>query len=349
MKIIIHGHNFFSTKDLNYCAKNNQIARLVCVGFEQMDLYRDHHAFKKMTTIYNGTDFDNIKAQSKNMTPFSRRPPHVTYIGNIVRQKGFHILARAWPQILTNYPDAVLNVIGSGKLYDRHAEMGEYGFAETTYEKTFMPYLTDNNGQILPSVKFWGILGKEKNEILQKTRVGVPNPSGRSETFGNGAVEMQAFGALVTTIQCPGYLDTVCRSTGILYPRSKHQEKKLAEAVLSLLNRTENRYDEVMQFLESNFSIDKITGEWHQLLTDIMGNKENPVIPIKANKKYRLKHWKEANRKFKNFIPFGYKIIPSLVYMEDILYKLNGLFKRNHLLRYMYRRYILKKQIEQYL
>jgi glycosyltransferase involved in cell wall biosynthesis len=303
-----------------------------------------------MTAIYNGIDMDNIKKQSETVMPFQQRPLHVTYIGNLAKQKGFHILARAWPQILRDCPDAVLNVIGSGKLYDRNSKLGEYGIAEATYEKAFMPYLKDIDGRIFPSVKFWGIIsGKKKNEILQNTRVGVPNPSGRTETFGYGAIEMQAFGALVATIQCPGHLDTVYQSASILYRKVKYQEKELAESVLSLLNRSENRYDEVMQFLEANFSIDKVADEWHQLFMDMMENKEIPVIPIKANKKYRLKRWKEANRKLKNFIPFGYKILPSLWYVDDFVWKMKGLLMRKHLFKYLYRRYILKKSIEQYL
>jgi glycosyltransferase involved in cell wall biosynthesis len=349
LKIIIWATNFLG-KDVNYCAKNQQISRIVCVGFEQLDLYRDHLVFKKMTAIYNGIDINNIKKQSEPMTPFSQRPSHVTYIGSMVKQKGFYLLAKAWPQILKECPDAVLNVIGSGKMDDKNTRLGKYGIAEVTYENAFMPYITDIEGRVLPSVKLWGLLSmKEKNEILKSTRVGVPNPSGRTETFGYTAIEMQSFGALVTTIHCPAYLETVCPSAGILYRKGKKQDKILAESVLSLLNRNENQYDEVMRFLEVNFSMNKVTGEWYQLFMDMMENKENPIMPIKANEKYRLKHWKEANRKFKNFIPFGYKIIPSLWYVDDILWKLKGLFKRDKLIKYIYRRYILKRKIEQYL
>ncbi|MDR1090601.1 MAG: glycosyltransferase family 4 protein [Prevotella sp.] len=348
LKIVIWASNFFWRKDLSYYAKNKQISKIVCVGFEQLDLYRDLSVFKKMAAIYNGAGADCTRKQ-QDMIPFSGRPFHVTYIGNLVPQKGVHILAKAWPQILKVYPDAVLNVIGSGKLYNRNARLGDYGIAGEEYEKTFMPYLVDSDGQILPSVKFLGILGKEKSEILQKTRVGVPNPSGRTETFGYTAIEMQACGTLVATVKCPAYLETVCSSAGILYDKQKSPDKKLAESVISLLSRDDNHHEEVMQFLETNFSIDKVSGIWYRLFTDMMEGKENPVVPVKANNTYRLKHWKEANRKLKNFIPFGYKILPSLWYVDDFVWKMKGLFMRKHLIKYLYRRYILKKIIEQYL
>jgi hypothetical protein len=154
---------------------------------------------------------------------------------------------------------------------------------------------------------------------------------------------------LIATVKCPAYLETACPSAGILYDKQKSLDKKLAESVISLLSRDENHHEEVMRFLETNFSIDKVAGIWCRLFTDLMEGKENPVVPVKANKTYRLKHWKEANRRLKNFIPFGYKILPSLWYVDDFVWKMKGLLMRKHLVKYLYRRYILKKKIEQYL
>lgn len=59
-------------------------------------------------------------------------------------------------------PQAQLYVIGGGNLYNRNAVMGKYGIATQEYENEFMPYITDDDGKILPSVHFCGILGKEK-------------------------------------------------------------------------------------------------------------------------------------------------------------------------------------------
>jgi glycosyltransferase involved in cell wall biosynthesis len=343
LKIIIWAHNFIRSSDLSFYAKNKRIAKIVCVGYEQLDLYRDHVAFKKSTAIYNGVDVDSIKKQSGEMLPFNQRPLHVTYIGSFIPVKGFHVLAKVWPQVLKVYPDAVLNVIGSGKLYNRNASLGNYGIADAEYEKVFMPYLVDADGQILSSVKFWGILGSEKNNILQRTRVGVPNPWGRSETFGYTAIEMQACGALVTTINCPAYLETVSPSAGILYRNQKRLDKVLADSIILLLGKNENHYEKTIEFLESNFSITKITEEWHQLFIEMMAGRKNRIVPIRANKNYRLKRWKEINRKVRNFIPFGYTILPPLwFYVDDIIWKLKDLLKRDHVIRHLIRKYILR-------
>jgi glycosyltransferase involved in cell wall biosynthesis len=347
LKFVVWAHLSLHPKDLRWYAKNKSIRRIVCAGYEQLDMYRDHSAFKKSTAIHNGVCTDSVK--NLEIEPYNQRPLHVTYIGNIVPQKGFHILARAWPRILSVYPDAVLNVIGSGKLYNRNAQLGQYNIADSAYEEIFMPYLTDSNGQILPSVKFCGLLGTEKKELLQKTRVAIPNPTGKTEICPYSSIDAQLYGSLVATIEHPAYLETICPSGCLLYKKQKNIDKALADAVISLLSKNENRHAKVMDYITSNFSIDKVAEEWYHLFTDIMMDKEVPVFPIKTNTYMNLKRWKEANRKLKNFIPFGYKILPSLWYVDDFVWKMKGLLMRRHLVKYLYRRYILKKSIEQYL
>jgi glycosyltransferase involved in cell wall biosynthesis len=342
LKIIIWAHNFLNPKELSYYAKMKTVSRIVCAGYEQLDLYRDHLAFKKSLAIHNGIDLDSIKKQSAQMIPYDQRPLHVTYIGNLIPHKGFHILAKAWPQIIKSYPDAVLNVIGSGKLYNRNTQLGEYGIADSEYEKLFVPYLVDSKGRILSSVKFWGLLGEEKRDVLQKTRVGVPNPSGKTEICPYSAIDLQIYGSLVATIKCSAYLETVCPSASILYKNQKRLDKVLADSIIALLGQKDYRCEEVMGFLESNFSIDKVAMRWYQLFMDIIANKENPVVPIKANKNYRLKNWKETNRKIKNLIPCGYTIFPSLWYFDDFLWKLNTLLKRDHIMKHILHKYILR-------
>lgn len=79
------------------------------------------------------------------------------------------MIAKAWKTVLAAVPDAKLNVIGAGNLYDRNSKLGKYGIAEESYENSFMPYLTEKfeedgeiKERILPSVKFWGLMGVEK-------------------------------------------------------------------------------------------------------------------------------------------------------------------------------------------
>ena len=104
------------------------------------------------------------------------------------------MLAEAWSNVRERVPDAGLDVIGTGRLYDENAKLGKYGLAEETYEQEFMKWLTDEKGEILPNVRFHGILGAEKYDVFRKCSIGVINPMA-TETFGLAAVEMEACGS----------------------------------------------------------------------------------------------------------------------------------------------------------
>ena len=198
IKLIVWDHVFVCYWELDYYASNPQVYKIINVSREQTDLYRDHKAFEKSFYIYNCLNLEGTREMVLG-NPFEKRKNVVTYVGSLVPYKGFHLLAQAWPIILRQVPDAELYVIGSGRLYDKNVKLGRFGIAESSYEEQFMHYLCKDD-EILPSVHFMGDMGVEKNKILLQTKVGVPNPSGITETFCISAVEMQAMGAVVTTI-----------------------------------------------------------------------------------------------------------------------------------------------------
>ena len=148
-------------------------------------------------------------------------------------------MAKAWPKILEEVPDAELFVIGSGKLYDKKSKLGKWGLADERYESTFMKYLTRGE-DLLPGVHLLGTLGGEKYAVLAQTKVGVPNPSGHTETFCISAVEMQMMGARVVSKRCAGYLDTV--RNGVLFVKLASSVVKNAvlmekEGIIQALNK----------------------------------------------------------------------------------------------------------------
>lgn len=311
LKLIVWCHVFTCYWELDYYAKNPAIHQIVHVGREQNDLYRDHKSYLKSTYIYNCVNLDGVKEQTESH-PLSKRRNIVTYIGSVVPFKGLHLLAMDWPKVLKQVPDAELYIIGSGKLYNSHSVMGKYGIAEEGYEKLLLKYLSCN-GEILPSVHFMGIMGKEKENILLQTKVGVPNPSGITETFGLSAVEMQIMGANVTTIRCPGYLDTVLN--GILYSH----RKRLAESIIYLLNHNVDRFAEAMSFFEANFSHEAVATRWEQLLC----NGSLPMDKKMSNPNYRCKYAKEGLRRLKRLFPFLYALPPLervLLFLEKRFY-----------------------------
>lgn len=188
--------------------------------------------------------------------------------------------------------------------------MGKWNIADEKFENKFMKHITNDN-QVLPSVHFLGVLGEEKNDLLLKCRVGVPNPSGNTETFGFTAIEMQSMGCNITTMKCSGYLDTVFTKRYLYY-----NSNNLAKNIIKLLLQKEHDYNEVYSFIKQNFSFDKIVLEWEQLFKEALpGHKLLHPYSIKKNPFYRLKFIKLGLRGMK----FRFNFLNQLPTIEYFL------------------------------
>lgn len=257
-------HNYLIGESVRLHQQSEYIKRVVFVGRQQYDRYIDCTLIHKSAYIFNMV---SEPARRRNANPRN----HVTYTGNLIFDKGFHILARCWKDILKRVPDAELHVIGSVKIYDEKSEIGKYGIAEPDYEKLFMPYLTDQAGNVLPSVQFHGALGAEKSKIYEETKVGVVNPSARTETFGLSAVEMSLLGIPVCTRGKNGLLDTVVHGqTGLL----SNTPMGLTKNIVRLLkdDALNNSLGENAIAYAQRFAPERITEEWKQVINDVHNN-----------------------------------------------------------------------------
>lgn len=307
-------HNFIKRQELTKLAHEHRVKAIICVGNEQLQIYRDHKAYYKSVVLLNGYPIEAFKTNDlPHVKPFAERGPEVTYMGNLVSYKGFPLLARAWKSILKRIPDAQLNVIGGGALYNRNSRLGKWGLAEEEDEAAFMPYLLDENGKLLPSVKFWGIMGKEKNEVLNRTKVGVPNPGGVSETFCITALEMQLWGSVIATIRFGGFLDTVY-STGILYKNVN----ELADAVIAQLQRTDNDYPSVLNFM-AHFSFESICRNWIKFFNALAKGEDISNLLKPAPSPHH--QFEEMNRKLKAVLPLGH-YLPTKMFYRSILLRI---------------------------
>ena len=313
LKLIPWCHCFAFTRELHIMCKNPNLGRIVYVGKETNDLMRDDISFLKSDYIFNCVHLDERRILQAKQSPNKNRSHIVVYMGSLVPLKTFHVLAEMWPRVLRRVPDAQLYVIGSGKVYGDKTKLGKYGIAEESYEDVFMPYLTSDK-KVFESVHFMGSLGEEKNDILLKAKVGVPNPTGRSETFCICAVEMQAMGCSVTAMEAPGYYDTIYN--GII----SHNRKQLEDNIVSLLlNNSPKEYEDTLSYIKNNFSESQIAMEWERLLSSNLDDYLHPIYPI-ANKRYRYKWFKECLRMLKTTCPCMYK---SKVSVESVLNKIS--------------------------
>ncbi len=310
---ILWAHNYLYRDELIQVPSCRNVRRVVFVGREEYDYYMDHDVIKKSVFIYN-------ICEDKKLRNLERKwdgKPTVTYVGSLVKVKGFHLLAKEWKHILRQVPDAQLEVLGTGKLYDRTCRLGKYGIAEESYESQFMKYLTDSNGNVLESVHFEGIVGDRKDEIFSRTTVGVVNPSAKSETFCLSAVEMEMAGIPVVTKGKHGLLDTVQhKGTGLLFHFNRQMRKYL---ILMLKNKelNHNMGMQAREFVCEKFNPVELTERWDRLILDILNETPIQWIPSSENQMNDLKWLKYWNRTVRRVIP----VLPAISKIRrDIVY-----------------------------
>lgn len=313
IKTIVWGHNFYLSDFCRRVSRSKYVKANVFVGRQQYDRYIDHKIVKKSTYIYN------MYPEVQECTREHMSNHVVTYVGSLVPMKGFHLLAKAWKQVLEKVPDAELMVIGSGKLYGRGNELGRFGIAAEEYENQFMKDLLDEDGNILASVHFLGVMGSEKKDVILNTAVGVPNPSGRTETFGISALDFEALGVPVVTIAKGGFLDTVIdHKTGYLYTRTSD----LAECIVSLLSDVKSNecFGEAGVEFVKNFAPTVIVKQWNELFEKVYQGADIIYLEPDSFMNNNLKKYRFLNRKIKNKLACEYPI--SVIGVETIARKM---------------------------
>ncbi|HAT4119824.1 glycosyltransferase family 4 protein [Clostridium perfringens] len=317
LKSIAWGHNYFSNNCYNMINKCDYVKRYICVGKEQYDSLRDHNIFRKSEYIFNCINcknyerFINNNRINKNI---------ICYIGSIVPNKGFHYLAEIWPQIEKKIPNAELWVIGNGKLYDRKKKNGKYNIATQEYESRFMKYLIDEKGNIKSNVKFWGVLGGEKKlEVMSKAKLGIVNPTAKSETFCIGAIEFQALSVPVVSKKALGLLDTVKSDySGMLF----NNKKEFLNSIINLLS--DNKKNKVMgingeEYVKNKFDIPIIAKKWNTMLENVYYGVDSIQVLECKNYNNHLKWLREINRRIKKI--HCLRNLPSIQAYIDMIKK----------------------------
>lgn len=297
INIITWSHNFINDyKVIKELSKNNYVKRNVFVGKEQLEYYIDDPIYDKSTYIFNLFNSSNY---SKNISEVSNKKNIVTYIGSLIPQKGFHVLARNWHKIKQAVPDAELYVVGGGNLYDRSNNIEKLIPCDKSYEKKITKALRYQNDEIGKSIHFMGVLGEDKNEIIKLTKVGISNPSGKTETFGLTALEFESSGVPVVTKKCCGYLDTVLdQKSGYLF----NTENEMVKYIIKLLKDDSVNLDmslDGIRFVEEKFNINDTCSKWIELFENVNMNKKHENEDISSNKKFKCKNVKLLIRKLR--------------------------------------------------
>lgn len=297
---------------LNNLSSNKFVLRCVCLSYDQYETLRDHPLIKKTAIIYNAVDPVCFPEKS------SEKEKNVVFIGSLTFAKGFHTIARMWKKIIKIHPDAKLIVIGSGKLYDRASTSGELNIAEQEYENLFRKFISDEKNQILDSVRFLGVMGQGKYEIMSKAAVGiVTNPLLR-ETFCLSAVEFQLCGTPAVSRGYGGLLDTVKDGKGGFLRNSQTNRLKCILKLLDDLELSKTMGLEGRQFVLEKFTWEKIAPRWIQLIKDVQSKAEVDILAIEAKNINLLNNYRENMRLMKEKFPLFRVIIPSIYLIQII-------------------------------
>ncbi len=297
VRLILWAHCFTSRERIREIERNPAVRQLVCVGHEQLEMLRDHDVFSKATFIYNCVPVPEFLPKMVKQHPFEEREPIVAYLGSLHYMKGFHLLAAAWRRIRAAVPGATLHVLGgtSGET------LGPCGIASPKYESQFVQHLLESDGKLMDSVVFHGNVGKEKWEMLCRAKVGVPNPSGRSETFCLSLIEMLLGGARVTTIASPTARDVSP------FPEDLYRKpEKLADSVIALLlaERAPD-YEATVKLLTERFGLVSVLARWRECLFAVA--EDRPVFPDEKLVVYHpdfQKRLRRVNADVRRFFPF---------------------------------------------
>lgn len=309
LKAIAWAHNFLTYSAANQLSMLKCVKRVIFVSQQMYEHYIDHDVIFKSTYIYN---FVSIGSDDKLRK--IDYDPIVVYTGSIISAKGFHLLAREWKKIVSEVPNAKLYVIGNGQLYYNNIKLGKYGIAEESYERRFIRYITDNDKNILDSVKLCGKLGVEKLSIYKRAAVGIINPSGRTETFGLSAVEMEMTGIPIVTYKRASYPDIIEQGQAGYLCKTRREFRR---RIINLLKDRELNWRmgvTAKYIVNHKFDVLSITKQWCQLFEDILKNKK-VEYKISFNLSfYDMKWFRNINRKLRLFFP----IFPSLIWLDVV-------------------------------
>ncbi len=266
-------------------SKSKYFKALICVGENQYLQLIDSPIKKKIHHINNGIS-DYLIDEASLLNEFESRKD-IVFMGSLVPQKNFHYLAKLWKLISYEIPKAKLHVIGSSNTYGIISNLGKKGLAEKNYEDKFIGFL-NSDPTSAKKVLFHGNLGLSKYDILAKSRVGVVNPLGTTETCCVSAVEMQALGLPV----CTGNYESL--KTSVLDKNSGLLSNNEKDFVQNIINIYKNKilFNDLSKGAianaKFNFSFNKIVIEWYEIFYKIYMN-------IDIKKKY------SADRKYTTF------------------------------------------------
>jgi phosphatidylinositol alpha-1,6-mannosyltransferase len=195
-------------------------AQILCVSRFTAEMVSQVLPKAKLTVVHNGVDSDRFLQKGPSPAKTGTR---ILAVGQMKPRKGFHLLAKALPQILKTHPNAEVIAIGSMPLPAYVAEIRQQLQADGTTHAM-------------------QILGRVEDSVIldwyhQADLFALPaaNLEGSFEGFGLVYLEASAAGLpTIGTWGCGAEEAIVDGQTGLLIPQN--DPDRLAEAITQLLD-----------------------------------------------------------------------------------------------------------------
>lgn len=134
-----------------------------------------------------------------------RKNLNIVFLGALVPAKGFLEVAKAWKGLTDRFPAVKLHVIGSAGTYGLRSDSGLIP-TSSDYAQAILNFIPEEDihqGLVI----FYGNLGEEKFDIIQKCDLAILNPTGYTEAFPASPLECMACGVPVIASDDHGMSD----------------------------------------------------------------------------------------------------------------------------------------------
>ncbi|MEH7010064.1 glycosyltransferase family 4 protein [Neobacillus niacini] len=113
---------FIHEKELQLITESDQV--IVCSNYMREELLTNFHlSDKKMTTIPNGIEQDDVKVDPNEIYPFIKNRKYIFSVGRIVKEKGFETIIEAAEAAKESGMDIYFVIAGKGPMLERYRKM----------------------------------------------------------------------------------------------------------------------------------------------------------------------------------------------------------------------------------
>jgi len=195
--------------------------------------------------IFNPNQYDEKIKEKYNI-----KGPFLLFVGRLAEKKGVRYLIDAMPKVVQKYPETKLLIIGSGPL-------------ENELKNQVKNLNLENN------IIFTGAIPNKELPKYYATADIFIGPSvvatgGDREGLPVTYLEAMSSGCVVIVTDLPGNKDIIKEGITGYFVRQK-DSKDIEHKVLTILNAKQINREQVLNFIENNFSWDVITNKYYKI------------------------------------------------------------------------------------